>query len=112
MMLQVVHLRWWILTEVTVRKTDLSRIPTAETIFRIAHEVMVPGGKTGIRVTDTAASIPLQSLLNHTVTRYGMVRYGVVWCGMVWYGMVWYGMVWCGGWWVWYGVVWCGMVWC
>ena len=88
LLLQVVHLRWWILTEVTVRKSDLSRIPTAETIFRIAHEVMVPGGKTGIKVTDTAASIPLQSLLNHTVTRYG-----VVWCGMVWYGVARCGMV-------------------
>lgn len=59
-------LRWWILTELTIRETDLTRIPTAKTIFRTAKEVMVP---EGVRVTETAASVPLQSLLDHTVKR-------------------------------------------
>lgn len=59
-------LRWWLLTELTIRKTDLTRIPTAKTIFRIAKELMVP---EGVKVTEMAASVPLQSLLDHTVKR-------------------------------------------
>ena len=39
-MSQLVKLRLWILTELTVRKTDLTRIPTARTIFALAENVM------------------------------------------------------------------------
>jgi hypothetical protein len=70
---QVARLRLWLLTELTVRNSDLSRIPTARSIFAIAHDVMVPGGKAGVVMSETSASVPLQLLLDHTAQRWLMV---------------------------------------
>ena len=47
-------------------KTDLAKIPPAKVIFAEAEETMMAPGMV---VSDTAASVPLASLLRHSVTR-------------------------------------------
>ena len=63
---KAVDLRWWILDQTTVKKTDLSTIPPIPKVFSEAKEEMLPGG---IKVEEEAASVPLQSLIDHTVFR-------------------------------------------
>ena len=62
----LVDLRWWILDELTVKRTDLSTIPPADKVFREAESVMLP---EGIEVEEEAASVAIQSLLDHTTYR-------------------------------------------
>ena len=63
---KAVDLRWWILDQITIKKTDLSTIPPIPKVFSEAKEKMVPGG---VEIEEEAASVPLQSLLDHTVFR-------------------------------------------
>ena len=61
---QAVDLRWWLLDELTVKNTDLTKIPPMSRIFREAEASMVPDG---MKVTEELASVGLQELLNHTI---------------------------------------------
>ena len=61
---QAVDLRWWLLDELTVKNTDLTKIPPMSRIFREAEASMVPDG---MKVTKELASVSLQELLNHTI---------------------------------------------
>ena len=61
---QAVDLRWWLLDELTVKNTDLTKIPPMSRIFREAEASMVPDGMKG---TEDLASVGLQELLNHTI---------------------------------------------
>ena len=61
---QTVDLRWWLLDELTVKNTDLTKIPPMSRIFREAEASMVPDG---MKVTEELASVGLQELLNHTI---------------------------------------------
>ena len=61
---QAVDLRWWLLDELTIKKTDLTKIPPMSSIFREAEASMVP---EGMEVTEELASVGLQELLNHTM---------------------------------------------
>ena len=59
-----VDLWWWLLDELTIKKTDLTKIPPMSSIFREAEVNMVP---EGMEVTEELASVSLQKLLNHTI---------------------------------------------
>ena len=61
-------MRLWLLNEITVKNTDFSTFPTARTIFNEAKAKMLP---SGVVVSEAAARVPLQDLLNHTAARYG-----------------------------------------
>ena len=61
---QAVDLRWWLLDELTVKNTDLTKIPPMSRIFREAEASMVPDG---MKVTEELASVGLQELLNHAI---------------------------------------------
>ena len=61
---QAVDLVWWLLDELTVKNTDLTKIPPMSRIFREAEASMVPDG---MKVTEELASVGLQELLNHTI---------------------------------------------
>jgi hypothetical protein len=63
---KAVDLRWWILDEVTIKKTDLSTIPPMPAVFREARAHMLP---EGIKVEEEAASVSIQNLLDHTAYR-------------------------------------------
>ena len=63
---QAVDLRWWLLDELTVKNTDLTKIPPMSRIFREAEASMVPDG---MKVTEELASLGLQELLNYTILR-------------------------------------------
>ena len=66
MILQVNDWRYWNQNEMLIHKTDLAKIPPAAVIFQEAEETMLAPGMV---VSDTAASVPLASLLRHSVTR-------------------------------------------
>ena len=59
-------LRWWILNELTVKKSDLRTIPPVKKVFREAESVMLP---EGIQVEEEVVFVPLQELLDHTTCR-------------------------------------------
>ena len=59
-------LRWWILNELTVKKSDLRTIPPVKKVIREAESVMLP---EGIQVEEEVAFVPLQKLLDHTTCR-------------------------------------------
>ena len=61
---QAVDLRWWLLDKLTVKNTDLTKIPSMSRIFREAEASMVPDG---MKVTEELAIVSLQELLNHTI---------------------------------------------
>ena len=61
---QALDLQWWLLDELTVKNTDLTKIPPMSRIFREAEASMVPDG---MKVTEELASVGLQELLNHTI---------------------------------------------
>ena len=63
---QAGDLRWWLLDELIVKNTDLTKIPPMSRIFRDAEASMLPDG---MKVTEELASISLQELLNHTILR-------------------------------------------
>ena len=62
-------MRWWLFNQLKVKKTNLLTIPPASTIFRDAEAAILPDGMTVDRDT-MCATVPLQSLLDKTVTRY------------------------------------------
>ena len=64
---QLVDFRNWCHNEVRINKSDLSNIATARRTFAQAEKDMLP---EGVRVDEGAAHVPLQNLLEHTLTRY------------------------------------------
>ena len=61
---QAVDLRWWLLDELTVKNTDLTKIPPMSRIFREAEASMVPDG---MKVTEELASVGLESYYTRAV---------------------------------------------
>ena len=63
----MVDFRNWCHNEIRINKSDLSNIATARRTFAQAEKDMLPEGVT---VDEGAAHVPLQNLLEHTLTRY------------------------------------------